>query len=426
MNKEKNSNIVLMSAFLGSMMVYYDFIIYLLLSPILSQIFFNSTDAYHIVAINVIFAAGYIIRPVGGIIIAHFGDRISRRIPLLSSIFLMAISTVYIGTLPSYTTLGNMAPILLLILRLFQGIAIGAELPGGIALVYEHSPRNKKLFNGAFVFIGVQCGILMATCIFFLMNAILTPEEMLVWGWRPPFLLGAILTAIVWSLRFKVIDSPHFQRLKTKDSLLPRPFHYLIKNFKSETFISFMLVLGGFSIFISLFGLLLPNILISVFSYSVREAYCNNLLFTIFYVIFTLAAAYANQKFKFIRIKAVYAASIIVASCSFLLLPTLQSNSYYKIIPLYILITICLGIISSTIPSLISSLFPTQVRFSGIATSYNMAQAIGGGITPILINAFSNGKHVNSWISVLIISSSAILIFALVILSIKCKSKKIT
>jgi MFS family permease len=424
MDTEKNSNIVLMSAFLGSMMVYYDFIIYLLLTPILTQIFFNSTDAYHIVAINVIFAAGYIVRPVGGIIIAHFGDKISRRVTLLLSIFLMAISTVYIGTLPSYNTLGNMAPILLLILRLFQGIAIGAELPGGITLVYEHSPRGKKLFNSAFVFIGVQCGILMATCIFFLMNAILTPEEMLVWGWRPPFLLGAILTAIVWSLRFKILESPHFQRLKKKEKLNSKPFSYLVKNFKSEVLISFMLVLGGFSIFISLFGLLLPNILTSNFSYSVNEAYCNNLMLIIFYVLSTLAAAHVNQKFKFLKTKAVYAASIIIALCSFIILPTLQSHSYISIVPIYILIALCLGIISSTIPSLISSLFPTQVRFSGIATSYNMAQAIGGGITPMLITAFSNKECVSTWVSMLIISSSITIVLALIILSMKSKIKK--
>ena len=298
---EKKSNIILMNAFLGSTMAYYDFIIYLLLSPILAQIFFNSTDLYHVVLTNVIFAAGYIVRPIGGILIAHFGDRISRRVTLLSTLFLMAISSVYIGTLPSYTTLGNLSPILLLILRLLQGIAIGAELPGDITVVYESAPQNRRTFNCAFVFIGVECGILLATCMYFLMNAILTPEEMLVWGWRPPFLLGAILTAVVWSLRFKTTESRHFERLKSNNKLLSKPFTHLITHNKCEIIISFMLVLGGFSIFISLFGLLLPNILMTVLSYSKVVAYWNNLLFITIYVMFTLLMAYINQKYSFMK-----------------------------------------------------------------------------------------------------------------------------
>ena len=421
MNTEKENNIVVVTSFLGAMMVYYDFIIYLLLAPTLTTIFFNSNDEYHIVAIYIIFAAGYLIRPIGGIIVAHFADRISRKFMSLFSILMMAISTVYIGTLPSYNTLGDMAPILLLILRLFQGIAIGAELPAGIALVFEHSPRKTKLFNSSFLVLGVECGILMATCVFFFMHYILTPEEMLVWGWRPPFLLGAILTAVVWSLRIKINDPDCFLRLKEKNKILAWPFVTLIKKYKIEVLAGFMLVFGGFSIFIQLFGVLLPSFLNGYFNYSMQEAHCNVLGFTILYVLFTLMSAYIYQKYTFSITKTIYIFAIILALCSFMIFPVLKSHSYIRVVLLYIVVALSLGFISSIIPYLISNILPTQVRITGIATSYNLAQAIGGGMIPVMLVIFANKQSLLFANSFLMLIAALMIIIAMIILSWKKK-----
>jgi MFS family permease len=418
----KNNNLVLVTSFLGSTIVFYDFIIYLLLSPILVQIFFDKIDSHNLIAIYIIFAAGYLIRPIGGIIAANFGDRISRKNTILASIFLMAISTVYLGTLPSYNTLGNTAAVLLLILRLFQGIALGSELPGGITLVFEHAPKEKKIFNTAFIFLGVEFGIIVSLGIFFCINAILSPEEMMVWGWRPLFLLGAILTAIVWSLRFKIKDTTSFLRLKSNGKLKSKPFIHLIKNFKTEVIIGVMLVLGGFSILISLFGLLFPNILSINFQYTIQEGYANTLLFAVLYMLFTIVGAAINQNFSHFRTKIIYYATIILMICSFLVYPILQSHSYIEIIILYITITLCLGFITSMIPYILSNLFPTQIRFTGLATSYNVAQAIGGGITPLLVTIFINRTHIYLYFSGIMLVASLLIITSLTILRIKNKT----
>lgn len=209
--REREYRRVLASSFLGSAIEYYDFLLYgTAASLVFGPLFFsNQGPAVALAASFATFAVGYLARPIGGIVFGHLGDRIGRKATLVTTMLMMGAASCAIGLLPTSAQIGAAAPILLVLLRVVQGLAVGGEWGGAALMALEHSPSDKRGFSASFANMGGPAGALMATLVFAAFSA-LPREQFLSWGWRIPFILSAALVAVGLFIRLKVSESPLF------------------------------------------------------------------------------------------------------------------------------------------------------------------------------------------------------------------------
>ena len=206
---------VVVSSMLGTAIEWYDFFLYgTAAALVFNKLFFPSLSPLAgTMAAFASYAVGFFARPLGGIIFGHFGDKVGRKSMLVTTLLMMGIATFLVGLLPTYDQAGLIAPILLVALRLVQGLAVGGEWGGAVLMVAEHSHNSHRGFFASWVQVGVPVGLLMATGIFSLFT--LLPEaDFLSWGWRVPFLLGIVLTGLGFFIRMKVLESPVFEQAK--------------------------------------------------------------------------------------------------------------------------------------------------------------------------------------------------------------------
>src|SRR5699024_2648717 len=206
---------ILASSFLGSMIEFYDFILFATAASIVfSQVYFVDLDpGLGLFLSFTILAVGYVARPVGGIVFGHFGDKIGRKGVLVTSMMLMGGTTVAIGLLPPTAMIGVAAPILLTVFRVIQGLAVGGEWGGAMLIALEHSPKKRRGFAASFANMGGPAGAVLATVVMSVFT-LLPDEQFISWGWRIPFLLSAVLVFIGLIIRMKVHESPVFQKLQ--------------------------------------------------------------------------------------------------------------------------------------------------------------------------------------------------------------------
>jgi len=204
---------VALASAIGTMLEYYDFYLYGALSAtIFGSLFFPSTDpAVGTLLALATFGVGFVARPLGGVVAGHFGDRVGRKAALIATLALMGVSTVGIGLLPTYETIGTAAPVLLVTLRLLQGLAHGGEWGGAAIMTVEHAPEGRRAFYGTWPQMGVYAGIVVSNLV--LGAFLLLPEDQFrSWGWRLPFLLGFVLVVVGLYLRRSIAESPEFAR----------------------------------------------------------------------------------------------------------------------------------------------------------------------------------------------------------------------
>ncbi|QIN79829.1 MFS transporter [Rubrobacter marinus] len=208
---------VALTALTGSSIEWYDFFIYGTAAALVFPTLFFSADMPPLVATLAsfsTFAVGFIARPIGGIVFGHFGDKSGRKKALVTALLMMGIATTAIGLLPSYATIGWLAPLLLIVLRFVQGLAVGGQWGGAVLLATESSPRDKRGFYGSFAQIGVPVGVILAQLLFLLISSSLAPEAFQAWGWRVPFLLSIVLIGVAMYVQLRLEDTPAFRHLQ--------------------------------------------------------------------------------------------------------------------------------------------------------------------------------------------------------------------
>src|SRR5271170_3133725 len=230
----KLNSIVFASCF-GTIIEWYDFLIYATAAALIfNKAFFPTFDplAGTLAALGS-YAVGFLARPLGGALFGHFGDRLGRKSMLVLTLFIMGLSTFCIGLLPTYASIGVLAPILLILLRIIQGIGLGGEWGGASLMVLEHAPADKRGFYTSFVQVGFPIGLVLATLVFSLVTK-LSDADLQAYGWRIPFLLSILLLAIGTFVRSRVPETPVFEGLRMRDGLSSNPFTEAVgKNTKS-------------------------------------------------------------------------------------------------------------------------------------------------------------------------------------------------
>jgi predicted MFS family arabinose efflux permease len=370
-------------AALGGALEFYDFIIFVFFAVVIGELFFPADIPEWLRQFQTfgIFAAGYLARPLGGIIMAHFGDLIGRKRMFTLSILLMALPTLMIGLLPTYAVLGIGAPLALLGLRILQGAAIGGEVPGAWVFVAEHVPTRRVGLACGTLTAGLTAGILLGSLIATAVNKSLTPAEVSDWGWRVPFLLGGIFGIVAMYLRRWLHETPVFAEMQANKALAEElPLKTVLRDHKGSVVIS-MLLTWLLSAGIVVVILMTPTYLQKVHGISPADALTANslaiLALTLGCIVYgrLIDALGSGPTFML--------GSLLLAGASYAFYHGLAAGTE-QLVPLYMLAGFAVGIVGA-VPYVMVNAFPAVVRFSGLSFSYNVAYAIFGGLTPMLV-----------------------------------------
>jgi MFS family permease len=370
-------------AALGGALEFYDFIIFVFFAVVIGELFFPPDIPEWLRQFQTfgIFAAGYLARPLGGIIMAHFGDLIGRKRMFTLSILLMALPTLLIGLLPTYAVLGIGAPLALLALRIMQGAAIGGEVPGAWVFVAEHVPARRVGLACGTLTAGLTAGILLGSLVATAVNKSMSPSDVSDWGWRLPFLLGGIFGIVAMYLRRWLHETPVFAEMQANKALAEElPLKTVLREHRSSVVIS-MLLTWLLSAGIVVVILMTPSYLQKLHGVSPADALSANSLAI---VALTLGCICYGRLIDSLGSGPTFMlGSLLLAIASYSFYHGLL-NGTEQLIPLYILAGFAVGIVGA-VPYVMVNAFPAVVRFSGLSFSYNVAYAIFGGLTPMLV-----------------------------------------
>ncbi|MFD2645878.1 MFS transporter [Pseudomonas japonica] len=370
---------------LGGALEFYDFIIFVFFATVVGKLFFpaDMPEWLRLMQTFGIFAAGYLARPLGGIVMAHFGDLLGRKKMFTLSIFMMAVPTLIMGLLPTYAQIGMAAPILLLLMRVIQGAAIGGEVPGAWVFVSEHVPARNTGFACGTLTAGLTAGILLGSLVATLINSLYSPEEVADYAWRIPFLLGGVFGLFSVYLRRWLHETPVFAELQQRKALAEEvPLRAVLRDHRGAIVLS-MLLTWLLSAGIIVVILMTPTVLQTVYGFTPTVALQANSLAIVLLTLGCVGAGKLVDRFGAGRVFVGGSLALLVTSWTFY--HTLADHKDL-LFPLYALTGLCVGIVGA-VPYVMVRAFPPVVRFSGLSFSYNVAYAIFGGLTPMVVTA---------------------------------------
>jgi MFS transporter, MHS family, proline/betaine transporter len=367
-------------ASLGGSLEYYDFIIYGIFAQYIAKQFFPATDPYVSLILSFsVLALGFLARPLGGIVLSALGDRFGRRPVFLASLFCTTAATILIGLLPSYATLGLAAPLLLVGLRLVQGICLGGELPGALTYAVEAAPRRSGLACG-FIILCVNVGVLVATLVNLGIQYALPPADVASYGWRIAFLLGGLIGCVSYLMRRSLEESPEFLRMHSPAS---NPIRELLRDHGRAvvTAAAVAAVVGGFNGM--LYGFI-PAYLVQSLHYSASQTALGMTTALLVSSAGLIVAGWAGDYLPRHLVLRVGSGLLALAVIPLWVLITAGSD---HLVLLLGTLSLAFAISSGIWPSIVANLFPTRVRFSGIALSYNLSITILSGFAPLVASA---------------------------------------
>ncbi len=380
----RNDYRTLSLAALGGALEFYDFIIFVFFAAAISQLFFppDMPDWLRQVQTYGIFAAGYLARPLGGIIMAHFGDLFGRKRMFMLSILLMAVPTLLIGLLPTYAVIGIWAPLLLLALRVMQGAAIGGEVPGAWVFVAEHVPQRHVGFACGTLTAGLTGGILLGSLVAMAVNRSYAPAELLAEGWRVPFIIGGVFGLVSVWLRGYLHETPVFKEMQARKQLADElPLKTVVREHRPAIVLT-MLMTWLLSAAVVVMILMTPTLVQKLFAIPASTALQANSIATLALSIGCVLFGALADRFGAGRVLAI--GCVGLGASSWLLYSQL-SAAPDNIYSLYALCGFFVGVIG-VVPSAAVMSFPPVVRFSGLSFSYNVAYAVFGGLTPVMVS----------------------------------------
>ncbi|BCU80829.1 MFS transporter [Polycladomyces abyssicola] len=393
---QKNSEAVksALSSFIGTAIEWYDFFLYgTAAALVFPQLFFPESDPLTgTLQAFATFTLGFVARPFGGIIFGHYGDKIGRKSMLIVTLMIMGIATALIGLLPTYESIGVWAPILLIVLRLLQGIGVGGEWGGAALMSVEHAPKGKRGFYGSWTQMGVPGGLLLSTAVFTMFSS-LPEEQFLTWGWRIPFLVSFLLIGVGLFIRLRVMETPAFQKVKETGTEARLPILEVLKAQPKQVLQAMgarFAENGTFYIF-SVFVLTYATEQLGMPKSMVLNGV--TIATALEFIAVPLFGALSDRIGRRPVYMAGAAFTALFAFPFFWLLDTKSTFFTW----LAIVIALALGHAAMYGPqaAFLSELFGTRVRYSGVSIGYQLASVFAGGLAPLIatsLMAWAGGK----------------------------------
>lgn len=363
----------------GTLFEWYDFSLFAALAPIISEIFFpHSSHFVAMMSTFVVFASGFIMRPIGAVFFGHLGDKIGRKSTLLITVLIMTASTAGIGIIPVELSLSTL---LLVIFRLIQGFAASGEYPGAITLLAEQPNINKRGFISSFGIFAAPAGIFIGALVCMITSKLIGHHSMVQWGFRIPFLIGAPLGLIGYLIRKTLLESEEFQIAKQEKILIKTPVLHVIKEYHREFIALFCLyILSSVSFYINF--IYLSNYSVNAHKWEAANAMYLNTVTTCIYAIsislFGLFSDYVDRRLLMIL------ACLLMTCFVYPLFLFILNGGLAQQFMAQSLISLMIGMFVGPLAILSADLFPTQIRYTGVSMSLNISAAIFGGTAPLI------------------------------------------
>jgi len=374
------------ASFVGTTIEWYDYFIYgsaaaLVFAP---QFFPTADPLTGTLAAFATFAVGFVARPIGGIVMGHFGDTVGRKSMLVISMMMMGLATVCIGLLPNYASIGIAAPILLVVLRFVQGLGVGGEWGGAVLMAVEYAPKKKRALYGAFPQMGLPAGIVAANLVFLLVSAAVAPEAFAAWGWRIPFLISALLIVVGLILRLKIDESPAFVTAQKTRATTASPLLEIVRAHRRS-----LVLACAASIAAPALGYL---VLVYMLSYGVQvlDIPRNTMLWLIIggSLVWLIAIAGAAIIADRIGRKPVFlAGAALVTAWAWPFFALVDTARPELILLAFAVGTAGIAGMAGPQATLVAALFPTAVRYSGASLAYQVGSILGGALAPLIATA---------------------------------------
>tara|TARA_B100001173_G_scaffold167921_1_gene145147 strand:+ start:323 stop:1666 length:1344 start_codon:yes stop_codon:yes gene_type:complete len=424
-NSHANMRKVAFTALAGTSIEWYDFFLYgAAAALVFPTVFFGEMSSSGALILSLLtFAAGFIARPIGGIIFGHFGDRVGRKKTLVIALILMGVSSTLIGLLPTYAMIGVGAPILLTILRFAQGLAIGGQWGGAMLLVTESAPSNQRGFYGAYAQAGAPVGVILANLAFIITSALVSDEAFLAWGWRIPFLASAILIAISMYIQLNLEDTKAFKELeaarevneakKAHNIIQKSPIIEAIKKYPKRI----MLAAGAFlSVQVTFYILIAFMLAYGVSSTDMTRGDILSAILIASAIQVPVQFVFASYSDRNGRKGIFMLGAVLTAMWAFAIFPLIDTGNFWLAVLAISGGLIFLAMMYGPQAAFFTELFSTEVRYSGATLGYQFGAIAGGAFAPS-IAAFLWTEYDIFWVSVYISVASLLTLLSVMSLT---------
>lgn len=390
---------VVAASVIGATIEWYDFFLYGITAGLVfnAQFFPSANPVVNTMLAYATFAVGFVARPIGGLVFGHFGDKVGRKSMLIITLTVMGLATFCIGLLPNFATIGLWAPILLLVLRVLQGLAVGGEWGGAVLMTFESGPKEKRGLYGSLPQIGLALGLCLGAGVTGALSFFLTNDHFLAWGWRIAFLLSGILIFTGLYIRLKVMESPEFAQARKRGSALRLPFVELIRRHPKN------IVLGMGARYID--GVFFNIYAVFAISYltGTRGMSRTDVLVGVFAAAFIMIFSiplFGALSDKYGRRKVYAIASIVCGLSCFATFAVFQTT----LAPIWVWLAIVIpfGVFYAGVygpeAALFCELFDTEVRYSGVSFVYQFSGIFASGLTPMIATALLAAGNDQPWL----------------------------
>jgi MHS family proline/betaine transporter-like MFS transporter len=366
----------------GNLLEWYDFAVFGYFAPFISTQFFPAADPVAgLINTFGVFAAGYLMRPIGGVLFGQIGDRLGRARALQLSVLVMAVPTTLIAVLPTHAQVGVLAPVLLVVMRLAQGLSIGGEFIGSCCYLVEAAPAGRRGLFGSWSVFGTVGGMLLGSAVATLMHALLSLEELHAWGWRLPFLGGLLVGIVGWRMRRGLAETPEFARLQDAGRIEARPGLHALREMPLRVLqVSGMVLLFGAAIY--MLFIWMPTYLTHFVKPPTPHALLINTLCMVLLIAAMPVAGLLADRFGYKTVLA--AATLATGVVVYPLFVWIDSGTSIAAGVALAIFALTNAGLQGAMPVAMADMFPARLRFSGMAIGYNVTLAIVGGTAPLV------------------------------------------
>jgi MHS family proline/betaine transporter-like MFS transporter len=402
---------------IGHLIEWYDFVVYAYFASTIGSLFFPADNAnLSLLLTFAVFGIGFIFRPLGSIVFGHIGDRNGRRNTLVAVIFTMTLSTGLIGLLPTYQQIGVAGPLLLIALRLIQGLAAGGEFGGASSFILEYAPENRCGYFGSYLFGMIGVSLVLGSATGTILNSALTDVQLKAWGWRIPFLISFVLGVVGFYIRMKLEDTPAYRAIARKADIAKMPFVEMMRDHWRKVVLVICLLLAS-AVPFYIYLIFMPTYMVTTLSMAKSQAYSANLISLIIYSLsFPIFGSLCD---RIGRRPFMLGGSLLLALLSYpgFVLLTQTGASMVSVTAVLIGLSLCLSMYQAPLTAAFNEFFPTRVRYSAVGFGYAVGISVFGGFAPF-IATYLLGTTGNIFSPAFMVIGASAITFVVVMLSV--------